>query len=74
MKILTSLILIAVLVFIVFAQNGNNPQIVWEYKFENRPNEKKANELGLQGWELVAIQNATDKNYDCIYIFKRVKK
>jgi hypothetical protein len=47
----------------------------FEYKFEFNPSEKKANELGALGWELVAIQSTgpgTGNNIPT-YVFRRVK-
>lgn len=54
------------------AQNNK----VWEYKFEFSANEKKANDLGAQGWELVAIQStgAGLGNNVPTYVYKREKK
>lgn len=47
---------------------------VWEYKFEYKMNEKKANELGIQGWELAAIESTSTAgigNNVPVYVFKR---
>lgn len=81
MKTTLIAVLIAVLSIIVFAQAGqtpapvvSNPPVVWEYKYENRPSEEKANQLGADGWELTAIQGATDHNFNATYVFKREKK
>lgn len=48
--------------------------VTYEYKFEYKMNEKKANELGAQGWELAAIEstsNAGIANNVPTYVFKR---
>lgn len=46
----------------------------WEYKIEFNIKEKKANELGAQGWELVAIGNSLSGTVTVEeYIFKRPK-
>ncbi|MGI8554966.1 MAG: hypothetical protein ACR2LT_01215 [Pyrinomonadaceae bacterium] len=76
MKTIVLIILIASLSIIVLAQTGasNTPPKVFEYKYENRPSEEKANELGTVGWELVAIQGATDHNFNATYVFKQEKK
>lgn len=33
--------------------------VAWEYKFEYKCTEKKANELGAVGWELVNVSDGT---------------
>jgi hypothetical protein len=48
----------------------------YEYKFENGITEKKANELGAQGWELAAIQSPAGVGMGTVvpvYVFKRLK-
>ena len=48
----------------------------WEYKFEYKMNERKANELDAQGWELAAIESTSTAgigNNVAVYIFKRSK-
>lgn len=48
----------------------------WEYKFEYTVNEKKANELGAQGWELTAIESTSGAGLGRnvpTYVFKRAK-
>jgi hypothetical protein len=52
-----------------FAYRQGRPQI--EYKFEHSPSEKKVNELGSQGWELVAIQSPSQNIVVATYVFKR---
>ncbi len=48
----------------------------WEYKFDFSTTEKKANELGMQGWELVAIQSTGPGlgNNVSTYVFKRIRQ
>lgn len=48
----------------------------WEYKFDFSTTEKKANELGSQGWELVAIQSTGPGlgNNVSTYVFKRIRQ
>ncbi|MGI9035719.1 MAG: hypothetical protein ACR2GD_06740 [Pyrinomonadaceae bacterium] len=73
----TKIITIAIILFTLFvtAWTVQTAQTkVFEYKYENRPLEEKANELGAQGWELVAIQGATDHNFNATYVFKREKR
>jgi hypothetical protein len=60
--------------FAIFTQTQKaQPQVtvVWEYKFEYSINEKKANELGAQGWELAGM---TQNGALTAYVFKRQKK
>lgn len=48
----------------------------WEYKFEYKMNERKANELGTQGWELAAIESPTNAGIATnvpAYVFKRTR-
>ena len=47
----------------------------YEYKFEYNLKEKKANELGAQGWELVALTSSGSDTATSveIYVFKRAK-
>jgi hypothetical protein len=48
----------------------------WEYKFDYSASEKKANELGSQGWELIAIQSTGPGlgNNVATYVYKRLKQ
>jgi hypothetical protein len=50
-------------------QAAATPQ--WEYKVESIPTEKKLNELGAQGWELVAVESSDRAGRNCY--FKRAK-
>lgn len=47
----------------------------WEYKFLYECNEKKADSLGQEGWELTAIQSTGPGigNNVPTYVFKRLK-
>ena len=48
----------------------------WEYRFESGPSEKKANDIGAEGWEFVAVQPAgpgAGSNAPT-YIFKRARQ
>lgn len=45
----------------------------YEYKFESAPTEKKANALGAEGWELVAIESQGQGRIVPTYVFKRRK-
>ena len=77
MRILTSILFIAVLFYAVLAKPELSSQVtVFEYKFDYNTSEKKANELGAQGWELVAVQSTGPglANNVPTYVFKRVKK
>jgi hypothetical protein len=67
-----ALLVIAVLLFAGFAQTSK-PQ--YEYKFENNISEQKANELGAQGWELVAAPTVISGGMHNVvaYVFKRAR-
>ncbi len=58
-KIYLSLVLVAVLCLVGwtgFAQKSSPARQTWEYKeFRSPVGEKELNELGAQGWELVAV-------------------
>ena len=77
MRILRNLVLIiAVSVLVAFSQTPKPNLVIWEYKFEFQCTEKKANQLGAEGWELVAIQppsNVGISNNISTYVFKRAK-
>lgn len=66
-------LLLASLLCLGFYQAQTRPQ--FEYKFEYGPSEKKANELGREGWELVAVQSTGPGagNNVPTYVFKRSK-
>lgn len=72
-----TLLLIAVLLLtVIVATAGNYPQQkTWEYKIEFNIREKKANELGAQGWELVAVGSAGSGPTSNVteYVFKRAR-
>jgi len=67
--LLTFLLLLCVIVAI----GATSQPKTWEYRFEYGISAKKANELGAQGWEIVAVgspgsgpaSNVTE------YVFKR---
>lgn len=65
----------------VIITTGQTPKQIegapqWEYKFDFSTTEKKANELGSQGWELVAIQGTGPGlgNNVSTYVFKRIRQ
>lgn len=73
-KLLIVLILLAVFFIggFTFAQKSQ-PQ--YEYKFEYNVSEKKANQLGAEGWELVtasATGSGPASNVET-FVFKRAK-
>ena len=62
----------------VGAQKQSASKIVWEYKVLNYTcaDDKKLNDLGEQGWELVSVETHTRSggSYDCPNLyFKRMK-
>lgn len=71
-------LMIVVLLLSVIVATGltSQPQKAWEYKLEFKMSEKKANELGAQGWELAAIESTSTAgigNNVPVYVFKRLK-
>lgn len=69
------LLIIAVLLLtVIIAIGWTTPQpTTWEYKFEYDVREKKANELGAQGWELVSVSLTSGSSSVNEYAFKRRK-
>jgi len=72
-------ILLVLAFVLVFTLGGftfpQKNQTQYEYKFEYDIREKKANELGSQGWELVGI-GACGEGAGCnvtVFVFKRAK-
>lgn len=67
------LLLILLLAVLTLGARFSTP--TYEYKFEYSPSEKKANQLGMEGWELVAIQGTGPGlgNNVPTYVFKRAK-
>lgn len=73
-KILITLALV-LSILTLSAVTQQKPQ-QWEYKLEFKMSEKKANELGAQGWELAAIESTSTAgigNNVPVYVFKRQK-
>lgn len=68
-------LVIALLLVCAITVMGQQPQptVKWEYKFVYDCNEKKATALGLEGWELTAIQSTGPglANNVATYVFKR---
>lgn len=70
------LIAIALSVAVLTSIGAQTKPQSWEYKFEYKMNEKKANELGTQGWELAAIESTSTAGLGTnvpTYVFKRAK-
>lgn len=55
-------LVIALLLVCAITVMAQQPQTTnkWEYKFEHKVSEKRANELAAQGWELTAIGNEAE--------------
>ena len=70
----TLLIALALVVLFASAWTFQPKPQQWEYKFVYNAPEKKANELGAQGWELVgaAAENSSTGSAT-LYLFKRAK-
>lgn len=73
MKTVITVALLSILLFVTIA--ASQPQrSTWEYKLEYKMSERKANELGAQGWELAGIESASGTGLAGnvpTYIFKR---
>lgn len=69
MKLVTLFLLLCVCLLTISA-TSQKPQ--WEYKFEYKCDEKKANTHASEGWELVTVSEAGNlSNLHCV--FKRPK-
>jgi hypothetical protein len=70
-----TLILILAICMVSIGATVQTQQKTWEYKFLYECNEKKANSLGQEGWELTAIQSTGTGlgNNVPTYVFKRLK-
>jgi len=71
MRILLIVCLILALLTIG-ASKPSAPASAWEYKFEYKCTEKKANELAANGWELVAMSEGSTGIFS-VCAFKRPK-
>lgn len=72
----TLIIFILLCAICVIGIGASQPQQrAWEYKFEYKVNEKKANELAAQGWELTAVGNEASGTMASIpfMVFRRSK-
>ncbi|MGH9767832.1 MAG: hypothetical protein ACREAB_10400 [Blastocatellia bacterium] len=72
-RIFCSLILAVLMVvgWTVYGQRSTTQRPAWEYKVVGNLNEQQLNELGSQGWEMVAT--VTSGGYFAIYL-KRAKQ
>lgn len=66
-------LVLAALLTTAWSQTASRPS--WEYKFEYNMNEKKANQLGADGWELVTASAAGSGPLSNVetFVFKRPK-
>lgn len=70
---LLALTLIIAIFSIAHTQTQTHAQ-QWEYKFEFKVNEKRANDLAAQGWELVDIGTENAGNMSVSFMaFRRAK-
>jgi hypothetical protein len=69
-KLLLTALLLVCLVGVGFQIR---PAQKWQYKVEHSPAENKINQLGEDGWELVAIQSPSQNILVSTYVFKRAK-
>lgn len=74
-KIYIALLVVLVLCFGSYVTKSAPAPVTYEYKFDFNTSEKKANELGSQGWDLVAVQSTGPGlgNNVPTYVFKRAK-
>lgn len=73
-----SLLIIALAVLFLVGWTAQSSRVQWEYKVVNSNKgspPKDINELGIEGWELVAVRNITfgGNSMNAEYIFKRAK-
>ena len=76
LTIIALLLALCVSLYFVNANSHAAPVApIWEYKFEYKMSEKKANELGADGWELAAIESTGPGMTHNVptYVFKRAK-
>lgn len=75
MKTLSIFIVLFAICAITIGGTIQSQPKVWEYKFIFEANEKRANQLGQDGWELIAIQSTGPGlgNNVPTYVFKRAK-
>lgn len=71
----TLIIFVVLLAVFAISIGAAQSHPTWEYKFVYEASEKKANQLGQEGWELVAIQSTGPGlgNNVPAYVFKRSK-
>lgn len=70
--LITLTLVLSILSISALTQQPKPPQ--WEYKFDYKCSEKRANDLALQGWELLATSESSNgviATQTCI--FKRSK-
>ena len=53
-----------------YAQKQTSQRTVWEYRIVNESEKVSLNDLGAQGWELVAVEMTGAQE---VYFFKRAK-
>lgn len=73
-----NLLIIALAVLFLIGWTAQTSRVSWEYKVVNSNKgspPKDINELGIEGWELVAVRNITfsGNSMNAEYIFKRAK-
>lgn len=76
MKTKITLGILALICFVSLSATPQSKPSQWEYKFSYDCNEKKANSLAAEGWELVAIEGTSDAGLGhnvSAYVFKRPK-
>lgn len=74
MKIRTTLFVLTLISFVGLSATSQSKPQTWEYKFSYDCNEKRANSLAAEGWELVAIEGTSGAGLGhnvSAYVFKR---
>jgi len=70
-----TLLTLALVLVVITASASQQPKPQhWEYKFDYKCHEKMANDLAVQGWELVSVDSFTYENVTGqMCVFKRPK-
>lgn len=72
-KRITLVALLLVSLLCVGFARQSRPQIQWEYKIEKDADEKRLNQLGAEGWELVTLDRGTGSLSRSMFVLKRAR-
>ena len=70
-RLMRALLILAALLTIGFTYRPK--ALIFEYKIETDADEKRLNQLGAEGWELVALDRGTGALSRSMFVMKRVK-